>query len=103
MSVLPASTVTESGTGPDGEPEYVAIPGPRNAERLPTFASVDARLSRRFDVKRGRLTAFIEVSNLFNRRNVCCIDWDLADDGSLESSFDYWMPLLPAIGVLWEF
>lgn len=49
-----------------------------------------------------RLLAFIEISNVFDRRNVCCVDWDIDDDG-LEYSLDYWMPLLPAIGILWEF
>jgi outer membrane receptor protein involved in Fe transport len=89
------------------DPDGNAVPGPRNAEQLPTFASVDLRLSRKFDVRRGSLTAFVEISNAFNRRNVCCVDWDLEedDDGNevLESSLDYWMPLLPAIGILWEF
>ena len=58
-------------------------------------------------MKRGSLTAFVEVSNLANRTNVCCLDWDVADDGDgnleLELSRDYWLPLLPAIGILWEF
>jgi outer membrane receptor protein involved in Fe transport len=90
------------GEDADGEPIFEAIPGPRNAERLPSFASVDVRLSRTFDVKRGSLLAFIEISNVFNRQNVCCIDWDI-EDGELESSKDYWLPLLPAIGILWEF
>ena len=97
-----ALELVETGTDADGEPVYEAVPGPRNAERLPTFASLDARVSRSFAVPRGTLMVFAEVSNLLNRRNVCCIDWDIADDG-LESSNDYWMPLLPAIGVLWEF
>jgi hypothetical protein len=84
-----------------------AVPGPRNALSLPTFASVDLRVSRRFDVRRGSLLLFAEVSNALNRRNVCCIDWDIEEDTSrnpvLENSADYWMPLLPAIGILWEF
>ena len=84
-----------------------AVPGPRNAEKLPTFASFDMRLSRKFDVRRGSLLAFVEVSNATNRRNVCCIDWDFEEDADgnpiLEHSLDYWMPLLPAIGILWEF
>ncbi len=92
----------EIGTDADGAPLYEAVTGPRNAERLPTFASLDARVSRSFDVRRGTLMVFVEVSNLLNRRNVCCIDRDIGDDG-LESSLDYWMPLLPAIGILWEF
>lgn len=94
--------LTQIGVDEDGEPVYEATPGPRNAEHLPTFSSLDARLSRRFDVRRGSLLVFVEVSNLLNRRNVCCIDWDL-DDAGLERGLDYWMPLLPAIGVLWEF
>lgn len=94
--------LVEIGTDPDGEPIYEAVPGPRNAERLPTYASLDLRLSRKFDVRRGSLMLFAEVTNALNRRNVCCIDWDIGDDG-LESSEDYWMPLLPAIGILWEF
>ena len=97
----------EQGLDADGEPIYVAAPGPRNEFRHPTFASVDVRLSRKFKVRRGSLLAFVEISNLFNRRNVCCIDWDLEEDAlgneSLEYSHDYWLPLLPAIGVLWEF
>ena len=87
--------------------EEMAVPGPRNAEELPTFASLDLRLSRTFDVRRGTLLAFIEVSNAMNRRNVCCIDWDIDEDEAgnpqLEHSRDYWMPLLPAVGILWEF
>ena len=85
----------------------MAVPGRRNDLQLPTFASVDFRLSRKFDVPRGSLTAFVEISNAFNRRNVCCVDWDIEEspDGGdvLERSLDYWMPLLPAIGILWEF
>jgi len=94
-------------TGLSLESEDTAVPGPRNAQRLPTFASLDLRLSRRFDVKRGSLLAFIEISNALNRRNVCCIDWDIEEDEvgnpELEHSRDYWMPLLPAVGILWEF
>ena len=64
-------------------------------------------MSRRYDVKRGSLLAFVEISNIVNRDNPCCRDWDLEDgpDGSevLEYTHDYWLPLLPAIGILWEF
>ena len=101
-------TLEETGTSPGGEPIYTAFPGVRNALRHPAFASVDFRLSRRFELPRGSLIAFVEVSNLTNRKNVCCIDWDLeiddtSGDAMLESSNDYWLPMLPAIGILWEF
>ena len=95
------------GIDDEGEPLYVVEPGARNALRHPTFASIDMRLSRRFNVRRGTLLAFIEISNVLNRDNVCCTDFDIEEDVAgdvmLESSKDYWLPLLPAIGVLWEF
>lgn len=100
-------TLNQTGIDIDGEPIYVAIPGERNALRHSNFGSVDFRASRAFNVRRGKLTAFVEVSNLVNRHNVCCIDWDVADGPGgtteLESSKDFWLPLLPAVGVLWEF
>lgn len=93
--------------GPGGETEFIAVPGPRNAERLSNFASLDARISRKFDVGRGTIMVFFEVSNLLDRKNICCFDYDLETDENgeefLESSPDYWLPLLPAVGFLWEF
>ena len=101
-------SLVEDGLDEDGEIQYVAIPGPRNADRHPTFASLDFRVSRTWKLRRGSLMAFLEVSNLTNRRNQCCLDWDLEEDEEtgeevFERGVDYWMPLLPAIGVLWEF
>ena len=100
-------SLEQAGTDANGDPVYVAVPGPRNALRHGTFASLDFRLSREFNVSRGSLTAFVEVSNVTNRRNECCVDWDIMPDCNgnpiLEQSLDYWLPLLPAIGVLWEF
>jgi outer membrane receptor protein involved in Fe transport len=100
-------SLIQDGVDPGGEPVYVVVPGPRNALRHDDFASIDVRASRRFDVRRGTLSVFLEISNITDRDNVCCIDWDITDDAQgnpvLESSFDYWLPRLPAIGVLWEF
>ncbi len=52
--------------------------------------------------------AFFEVSNLTNRRNECCLDYDIEEDETtgeeyFDLSYDYWLPLVPAVGVLWEF
>ncbi len=100
--------LVEDGVDEDGEIEYVAVPGPRNAGRHNTFASLDFRVSRTWNLRRGSLMAFFEVSNLTNRRNPCCLDFDFEEDEDtgedvFERGVDYWMPLLPAIGVLWEF
>ncbi len=98
----------ETGVDADGEPEFEAIPGRRNADRHDLFTSLDFRIARKWKLGQGALTAFLEVSNLTNRRNPCCLDFDLEEDEAtgvdvFERGIDYWMPLLPAIGVLWEF
>ena len=99
--------LVENGTDINGEPIYVAIPGERNAQQHGRYASVDVRLSRKFKLRRGSLLAFVEISNVLNRSNECCLDWDFnenpASNDVLERGADYWMPLLPAIGILWEF
>ena len=100
--------LVEDGVDEDGEPEFVAITGPRNVERLGTFASLDFRISRTWKLRRGSFMAFVEISNLTNRSNQCCLDWDLEEDEDtgedvFERGLDYWLPRLPAIGVLWEF
>ncbi len=96
------------GVDDDGENVYLAVPGPRNSGRYDSYFSLDARIARQWQLRHGRLTAFIEVSNLTNRDNECCLDWDLEEDDAtgepaLERGLDYWLPLLPAFGVRWEF
>ena len=100
--------LVEDGVDEDGEPRFIAVPGERNAGRHPTFASLDIRLARKWRLNRSSLMAFIEISNVTNRSNQCCLDFDLEEDedsGELvfERGVDYWMPLLPAVGFLWEF
>ncbi|MCZ6560458.1 MAG: hypothetical protein O6931_06185 [Gammaproteobacteria bacterium] len=91
----------------DSSAEPVLTPGPRNAERYARFASVDIRASRKFKLGKGTLSTFIELTNALNRRNPCCSDFDLEDDGagvfSLETNKDDWLPLLAAVGFLYEF
>ena len=101
------SLALEESTGPGGETQLTAVPGPRNAERISNFSSIDARVSRTFDVGSGTFMVFAEVSNLFDRKNICCFDYDLETDDNgdeyLDKSEDTWLPILPAIGFLWEF
>jgi hypothetical protein len=100
----------EDGVDDEGEPAYVAIIGPRNVSRLHSFASIDFRVSRKWKLQHGSFMAFLEISNLTNRRNECCLDWDFEEDDltgepifELERGREFWMPMLPAFGVLWEF
>ena len=98
---------TDLVLGFDSSGEPVVTPGPRNAARYARFASVDVRASRKFQLGKGTLAVFFELTNALNRRNPCCSDFDLEEDSAgisfLEKNEDDWLPLLPALGFLYEF
>jgi len=87
--------------------EPVLVYEARNGVRLNTFASIDFKAARIWQLEKSRITAFVEFSNLFNRQNECCVDYDIDDEDEeelmLERSIDSWLGIVPAIGVLWEF
>jgi hypothetical protein len=96
------SAVVDPDTG-----EILVELGARNAERLGDFFTLDFRANRRVPVSIGELSFFFEVTNLTDRKNPCCIDHDLEEGPAgllfLDRTEEYWLPLLPAVGVLWEF
>jgi len=101
-------SLIEDGVDEEGEPVFVAVTGSRNVEQLHSFGSLDFRISRKWKLQRGSFMAFLEITNLTNRSNECCLDYDLEEDeltgeDVFERGIDYWLPLMPAIGVLWEF
>ena len=101
-------TLVDDGLDEDGEPQFIAVPGLRNRLRHGNFSSIDFRLSRKWRLRRGSLTAFLEVSNVTARHNECCLDFDFDEDENtgedvFDRGVDYWLGLLPAVGVLWEF
>lgn len=84
-----------------------ALGGARNDRRYGVFQTVDARISRDLDVRRGELTAFLEVTNLYNRANPCCAEYSLqpAANGidELVAREANWLPVVPSLGVVWRF
>jgi hypothetical protein len=99
--------VLETVTNPDGSDSLLASTTPRNSLRHGTFHSVDARVSRRFDVARGELTAFLEITNIYNQENACCTKYRLQTNGNGEQVLlrneGNWLPLMPSLGVIWQF
>ncbi len=99
--------LAEAVRGDDGTTNLALSVEPRNSRRQAGFQSVDVRVSRRFDLPRGELTAFLEVTNLLNHENPCCTEYSvrLDDNGepSLVSDEAHWLPIVPSLGVLWRF
>ena len=71
------------------------------------YGIVESQFFNKMFTMHGTIMVFFEVSNLMNRDNICCFDYDLETDENdeefLDYSPDYWLPLLPAVGFLWEF
>jgi outer membrane receptor protein involved in Fe transport len=90
---------------PDGSSPAVEI-GERNGDRLEAFASLDFRVSRTFPLRLGELDVYAEVTNALNRENPCCVDYSVTQDGppyQLIRDPQHWLPIVPSIGVLWQF
>lgn len=100
----PKTTMTgELAAAPGGGTELLLDVSRRNDSRYPVFHAVDIRVSREFDVGRGDLTAFLEITNLYDQANPCCTEYSLVPDGSLASRESHWLPLVPSLGVVWRF
>ncbi len=95
--------ITPIGNTPDGD----VILGPRNADRMPAFATLDFRVEYRRPVAVGSLAVALEVSNLTNRRNQCCVDVEVEDIDTPEEAIvvenQFWPRLLPSLSIEWEF
>ncbi len=89
------------------EPFPLVATGPRNDERLATYARLDARVARRFELGSGQLlTVFLDVSNLANRRNDCCVEYQIETEAGspfLDVARRESLPLVPSLGFVWEF
>ncbi|MEJ2257774.1 MAG: hypothetical protein P8X98_12375, partial [Woeseiaceae bacterium] len=72
------------------------LSGPAGADRL-KFQDVD------FEVRRGDLTAYLDITNVLNRANPCCTEYSLDEDGQLAVRTAHWLPLVPSLGIVWTF
>ena len=91
-----------------GETEIEQVFGPRNSARFSSYFRVDLKLSRAFTLQRGRLRLELEVVNVLDRENVCCVDaveFELLPDGSIEreTEFDTWLGITPTASIGWDF
>jgi hypothetical protein len=57
-------------------------------------------------VRRGDLTVYLDVTNLYDRKNICCTEYAVLSDedgDSLLAREGHWLPLIPSLGVIWRF
>jgi outer membrane receptor protein involved in Fe transport len=92
---------------PDGE-VWQEMFGQINAERLPAYHSLDLRLTRNHNFKHWKLHWYLQVLNLYNRKNVHEYSFTKVTDVSgnilrYERNEEHLLPILPVLGVSGEF
>jgi hypothetical protein len=84
------------------------VAGPYNVSAFESFRSLDVRASRALMLERGSIEFFIELTNALNAKNPCCFDYTVGTNAALEPvslAIDEknWLPVVPALGFLWQF
>jgi hypothetical protein len=69
-------------------------------DRLPVSHQLDMRLEKRWNLASSLLTTYIDVQNVYNRKNVSSVQWD---ERKQEAIYPSNIGILPSIGVLFEF
>lgn len=93
--------------GPGGAQELVIVAGPRNGARLGNYQRIDLRANRDVKLRSGRLSFYLEVTNLLNHENPCCVESGRIEFGGgrpeLVVEETNWLPMMPSFGVQFEF
>jgi hypothetical protein len=65
------------------------------------------RANRDVVLANSKLSFYLEVTNLLDRQNPCCVEDYHVGAGrpapTLVIEKSYWLPILPSFGVQWEF
>jgi len=79
---------------------YQPIFGDQNSIRIPDFVQLDLRVAKVFTIRKTTLEVFLEVLNLWNRSNAEEIIYspDFQERGYIRG-----FPILPVLGVQWDF
>jgi hypothetical protein len=85
----------------DEDGEVIPVLGKLNSERLPSYHRLDLRASREWQLRSGRLTFFVDLQNVYNRRNLAGFDLQVDEDG-IDAEPETWPGLFPSIGFTWE-
>jgi len=80
-------------------PEWGFIEGPRDAFRYPLYHRLDLGLVRKWETGWGEVSAFFDLANAYNAKNVLLYFWDV-DEGKVPVRREVGMiPILPTLGV----
>jgi hypothetical protein len=84
-------------------PLFYGLTDVRNTLRLPAYARLDVRADRNVSWAGRRLTLFVEVGNVLNRRNERNVPYSVDRRGRVSGVTDSLMPIVPSAGFVIEF
>jgi len=90
---LPAVYAADAGA-------YVPMQGPLYSQRLPLFHQLDLRLDKRWQIKSYRVSAYLDVYNVYNNPGIEGVSYDF---NYARQVYQTGVPFLPSIGVRGEF
>ncbi|HMA96091.1 MAG TPA: TonB-dependent receptor [Polyangiaceae bacterium] len=90
---LPALYAADSGS-------YVPMQGNLYSERLPLFHQLDMRLDKRWEFQTYRVSAYLDVYNVYNNPGIEGISYDF---NYARQIYQTGVPFLPSVGVRGEF
>lgn len=84
-------------------PLFFALTDARNSMRLPAYTRLDLRADRAITWAGRRVTLFVEVANVLNRRNERNVPYSVGPRGQLMGVTDSLLPIVPSAGLVMEF
>jgi hypothetical protein len=71
-----------------------------NTERFPVTHALDVRADRRWNFRAWNLVVYLDVQNIYNRKNVSSVRWDSRTG---QAEFNESLGIFPTLGVSVEF
>jgi hypothetical protein len=87
----------------EGALEQVAVLGPFNSLRLPSYHRLDLRLTRSFSLRNSKVVLFVDLQNVYDRKNLAGFDITSDDEDQLMVAEEHWPGIYPSLGVSWRF
>ena len=98
---------------PNGDIHFYQVHTVFNGTLYPAYHRLDLRVNKSFHTKNGDITVFLQLVNVYNRKNLKKFDLDtINDEGQLSIDNNgnyipfednkYWLKFLPVFGVKWE-
>jgi outer membrane receptor protein involved in Fe transport len=78
---------------------------PRNQNQWRDYWSLDLRAAWSHKLSRGAIQAFVEVDNLTNHGNLCCVNYELSRTSGgpmLNGDTSTWLPRFALAGITWQ-